>query len=330
VSLQAPKIIKFLDEILEVESIGPADVLCETLVSAISPGTELAAYNGLPALRPSTNYPRLQGYCNVSRVIAKGAQVTEFDLGERVLTFASHRSHFQIPEGQIICKVPETISDNDAVCTYLFHIGYDALLRSPIRYGSKVMVVGLGVLGLATVAVAACSGMEVYAISDQSNLRSVAQEFGAIQVFDRSDVPSIEEGLGPTLADTVISTTNSWEDWELCLKLVRPRGSIGVIGFPGRGAPIPKKNPFDSQYFYDKQVTIQCMGLAPKHDDSRNHLRFNEKTNMQFLLSQISSGNLNPGRLVSGVWPWNDIESAYKKINSREGSPITFILKWKG
>ena len=111
---------------------------------------------------------------------------------------------------------------------------------------------------------------------------------------------------------------------------MRPRGSIGVIGFPGRGEPIPKKNPFDSQYFYDKQLTIQCMGLAPENDDSRNHLRFNEKTNMQFLLSQISSGNLNPGRLVSRVWPWNDIESAYKKINSREGSPITVILKWKG
>ena len=71
------------------------------------------------------------------------------------------------------------------------------------------------------------------------------------------------------------------------------------------------------------------MGLAPENDDSRNHLRFNEKANMKFLIAQISLGKLNPSRLVSGELAWHDIDRAYKKIKYREDSPITFTLKWK-
>ena len=328
VVLEAPSVINFVNETLVPEDLGSKNILCETLVTAISPGTELAAYNGMAPLRPSTGYPRLQGYCNVGRVIALGSNVTELEIGDRVLTFESHRSHFMIPENRVICKVPDTVSNEDAACTYLFHIGYDAVSRSPIRYGSSLVVVGLGVLGLTTVAAAARSGLDVYGISNQSNLHSVAKDFGAKRCFSRDNFSSIYEQLDSVLVDTVISTTNSWADWELCLKLVRSRGNIGVIGFPGRGESAPLNNPLDSQYFYDKQLTIQCLGLAPEQDDSRNHLRYNEKSNMKFLLDEISLGKLIPNKLVSGIWPWQDIETAYNKINSREDSPITFLLRW--
>ena len=46
VSLKAPNSIVFLNETIDEASIGPSEIICETLVSAISPGTELAAYNG--------------------------------------------------------------------------------------------------------------------------------------------------------------------------------------------------------------------------------------------------------------------------------------------
>ena len=118
---------------------------------------------------------------------------------------------------------------------------------------------GLGVLGLATIAVAACSGIEAYAISDQENLRYIAKQFGA-KAMSRSELRNIEANLGDGFADTVISTTNNWQDWEHCLKIVRARGTIGVIGFPYRGENLPTINPLDSQYFYDKQLTHPVHG----------------------------------------------------------------------
>ena len=98
VQLESPNLVKFIEKDLDEENLEFGAILCETLVTAISPGTELAAYNGLPPLRPATGYPRLQGYCNVSQVIAKGSQVKSVNIGDRILTFQSHRSHFIVPE----------------------------------------------------------------------------------------------------------------------------------------------------------------------------------------------------------------------------------------
>ena len=54
-------------------------------MTAISPGTELAAYVGLPPLRDGPAYPRLQGYCNVGRVLTVGERVRHLVPGQRVL-----------------------------------------------------------------------------------------------------------------------------------------------------------------------------------------------------------------------------------------------------
>ena len=62
------------------------------------------------------------------------------------------------------------------------------------------------------------------------------------------------------------------------------------------------------------------MGLAPEENDSRQHLRFNEKTNMKFLISQIATGRLLPNLIISGEYKWSEIDKAYKTINARDNS----------
>lgn len=57
----------------------------ETLVSAISPGTELAAWVVAPPLRPTTQpYPRLMGYCNVCIVRAPGVGAGQLPDGSAI------------------------------------------------------------------------------------------------------------------------------------------------------------------------------------------------------------------------------------------------------
>ncbi|MBK6637169.1 MAG: hypothetical protein IPG34_05480 [Rhodocyclaceae bacterium] len=156
--LEAPRDLHFKEETLDPAAVGDGDVLAETIVSAISPGTELAAYTGAPPLRPGVVYPRLVGYCNVARVLACGKAVSSVAPGDRILTFSSHRSHFCIPATDVLAVLSDGITSEDAACAYLFHLGYDAVLKSDVRAGSEVIVIGLGVLGLATVALAALAG----------------------------------------------------------------------------------------------------------------------------------------------------------------------------
>ena len=69
---------------LDDETLQDGDLLAQTIVSAISPGTETAAYIGAPPLRPGKVYPRVVGYCNVARIVK--SRSTRYASGELILT----------------------------------------------------------------------------------------------------------------------------------------------------------------------------------------------------------------------------------------------------
>ncbi len=326
--LEAPRNLRFKTEIIDPTEIGDSDVLAETIISAISPGTELAAYTGAPPLRPGGAFPRLLGYCNVARVLRCGKGVTRVKPGDRILTFSSHRSHFCIPATDVLAVLSAGIASEDAACAYLFHLGYDAVLKSGVRPGSEVMVIGLGVLGLTTVALAAFAGARVFAISDQEAAREKALVFGATECFSRAERQRITERLGALRAGVVITTSNTWADWRLALEAAGQRATIAVLGFPGRQETAIPFNPLDSEHFYMRQLCIMAVGLSPEQPDSRGFLPFNERANLQRLLEWIKAGQLRPSELVSGRFPSAQLGEAYERLLRREGNPITYLLDW--
>jgi threonine dehydrogenase-like Zn-dependent dehydrogenase len=301
-------------------TLGSQQVECETLVTAISPGTELAAYRGLPALRPGTGYPRLQGYCNVARVVAVGEAVTGLAPGDRILSFTSHRDRFLIDQDDVLLVLPNGADAGKIAVSYLFHLGYNAVLRAHVRAGSRVLVIGLGALGLTSVAMAALAGASVEAVS--AHAAAAARALGASRTLTRDDDIT-------TPADVVILTTNGWDDWQLALRSAAPQATIAVLGFPGRGEPLPTVNPLDSQHFYVKQLRVEAVGLSPERPDSRGFLRFNERDNLAFIASRISAGVLDPTPIISGSYPGRDIQRAYDDLVSRRESPVTYLLDWQ-
>ncbi len=329
VYLNAPNELEIRKESLATKSLGAGEILCETLVTAISPGTELGAYAGLPALRAGPAYPRLQGYCNVARVLAVGPDAGGIRCDDRVLSFASHRSHYRMAAADVLLVLSQDAKADEVVCTYLYHLGYDAVLRANVRAGSRVLVVGLGVLGLTSVAMAGVAGARVFAVSDHSIPRRIARECGASAVFPRSNLPELRAALSEALADVVIVTANSWEDWRICLEMAAMRGIIACLGFPGRGQAPAAQNPLDSRFFYAKQLQIMAVGLSPEKPDTRGFLRFNERDNMKFLAHLIEAERLRPSMLVSGTYPAGDIDRAYRDLLSRKDSALTYLLRWR-
>jgi threonine dehydrogenase-like Zn-dependent dehydrogenase len=322
VRLTGPRALTFQEEALA--PCGPGQLRCETIVSAISPGTELAAYIGRPPLRPGNMYPRLQGYCNVGRVAE--SRTEGFEVGDRVLTFQSHRSAFVIEANDVLVKLPQNGDAGALACSYLYHLGYNSVLRSNVRVGHRVVVIGLGVLGLTTVAMAAIAGADVYGLSDQARPAEIAEMLGARAVFARSEEAALVEAIGA--ADVVITTVNGWADWHAALRLAAPCATIGVLGFPGRGELMPDVNPLDTQHFYVKQLRIEAVGLGPEANDSRGFTRFNEREDLAWIVGRIASGSVDPSLLISGTYPALQICDAYEALLERKGSPLTFLLDW--
>jgi 2-desacetyl-2-hydroxyethyl bacteriochlorophyllide A dehydrogenase len=330
--LEAPRALVLRDETLDLATLGACEFAATTEASVISPGTEVAAYVGAPPLRPGPAYPRVVGYCNVARVVATGADISRARIGDRVLTFQSHRSAFKADEGMIVAVVPERVAARDAAATYLFHLGYNALLKGGGVAGSTVAVLGLGTLGLTTTAFAAASGCHAIAIGDHASSRERALRAGARSVHAKKDVDeAIQDarrfGAGAGI-DLVVTTSNSWEDWDLALRLPRKEGTIAVLGFPGRGLPPPTRNPLASEHFYDNQLRLVACGYSPDADVAPHDIRFTNKRNCQHLLDLIARSVLDPRLVVTDERPARELADVYERLARRESDLVTCALDW--
>jgi threonine dehydrogenase-like Zn-dependent dehydrogenase len=332
IELQGPKQISVKNKILDIDNLKHDQVAAETYFTAISPGTEISAFKGDPPLRPMKVYPRVVGYCNIAKIIAIGKSVCDYNVGDFILTHQSHRSAFICSADQILALVPSSADLARTSTTYLFHLGYNALMKGGVRPGHNLAILGLGTLGLSTVAVSKFFGANTFAISGRNEILPLAEELGAKLAFNKNDL-KIEEMLAPETGnigiDIVVTTSNSWPDWNLALKLPRKGGKICVIGFPGRTDPIPDFNPLDSRYFYDQQLSIVACGYTPDKELPPHDLRFNLKRNCKFLLEQIINNNLPANRIVSSIEPWTKIEDIYQNMAARKDLTITVVLEWK-
>ena len=333
-----PREVVFDRETLVLEGMGPREVAAETLYTAISPGSELAAYEGLRPLRPDRAYSKVVGYCNVARVIGTGDWVRRFRPGDVILSLESHRSHFVCGEEEVLLALPRRpLSEQmlqEAATTYLFHQGYTALLRGDLKPGQYVGVIGLGTLGLATVAVADRFGARAFGFSDRAEARRRAEEFGARRAFAKKvherESEMLREATGATGLDIVVLTSSAWQDWRLALELARPGGKVCVLGFPGRRQPTPPFNPLDPGWFYRKQLSLIACGYTPDVEIDPRDIRFTIRRNCAYLLDLILEGRLPARRLISAVEPWHRLPAVYERLAAREPGVLTAVLRWQG
>src|ERR1043166_420814 len=147
------------------EHLPPPDagqVLIKTLVSAISPGTELLIYRGqaptdvplaasLSALAGPPGFPLKYGYSNVGRVTAAGAGINPEWEGRHVFSFHPHESHFLKPLNEVF-PVPAGLSCEEAALLPNMETAVNFLMDGRPLLGEQVVVFGQGVVGLLTTA----------------------------------------------------------------------------------------------------------------------------------------------------------------------------------
>lgn len=320
--LPKPGRIKIEDFELNSENIKPKEVIAKTLYSAISPGSEKAAYVGKPALKPGKSYPRLVGYCNVAEVIYIGSRVKTLRKGDMILTGESHRSIFKISESDIWVKLPKKIDPKDATLAYPYNLGLCSLEAVKTNKKISVAVIGLGISGLGAIEQAKIFGHTASAFSDSAYKLKLAKKLGAKEAFLKNKSANLEK-----TSDLVITTSNSWKDWKLALRLVKPYGVISVLGFPGRDGGAPNFNPLEPKYFYAKKIAIIPTGWLQGSEKISNVAKMN-KNNLAKILNMIKNKKLHPKNLISGIYDYRDIERAYKKLLAKDGQSVTYLLKW--
>ena len=181
--------------------------------------------------------PTPLGYSSAGVVEQCGSAATEFSPGDRVACvgqgFASHAEFVSIPVN-LAAQIPDGVTDDEAAFGMLGIIALHGIRSANLTFGSRVVVMGLGLLGLLTIQMLRAYGCEVIALDPASDKTDLAKKLGFPHVTTSADdllqLSNIQTlGYG---ADAVIITAAS-KDRSLVdqsIQLCRTKGRIVVVG----------------------------------------------------------------------------------------------------
>lgn len=152
--------------------------------------------------------------------------------------------------GATIFKLPDAIDDVSAAMIEPLAVGIAAADQAKVKAGDKVVVLGCGMIGNACLQAAKAAGAAAVLAVDVSPLRlRLARESGADDVFDATTGDALEWvkakfGIVPYHyneggnADVVFEAAGIPLTIQQSLEMVRPGGTICIVGLPEKPAPI--------------------------------------------------------------------------------------------
>ncbi|MDM7852521.1 bi-domain-containing oxidoreductase [Pseudochrobactrum kiredjianiae] len=267
------------------------------------------------------------GYCNVGNVLAIGANVSGFTVGDRVVSNGKHAEAVSVPVN-LCAAVPDAVSDDEAAFTVLGAIALQGIRLVQPTLGEAVVVTGLGLIGLMTVQLLRAQGCRVLGLDyDPAKLR-IAEGFGAETV-------DLSKGADPMVAaqafsrghgvDAVIITasTKSSEPVHQAALMSRKRGRIVLVGVTGL--------ELSRADFYEKELSFQvsCSYGPGRYDPNYEEkgqdypigfVRWTEQRNFEAVLDMMASGRIDVKPLISHRFNLADAPKAYDIVSGSEPS----------
>lgn len=221
----------------EIRPPGPGEVLVRSLYSAISAGTEAMIFRGafpqdqpldtaLSSLQGEFSYPFAYGYALVGRVADLGQGVDEAWRDALVFVFHPHQDRITVSvEG---ChRIPGTVTPQAALCLPQVETALTLVLDAAPLIGERVLVFGLGLVGLLTAALLARFPLaRLIAVEPRAVRRRQAADWGIAETADPNDAAHwqrvVEDLGGADLA------------FELSGKPAALDLALAAMGFDGR------------------------------------------------------------------------------------------------
>ncbi len=329
------KVIQFVSqgkaELLDIDFPDPSDiapdmVYLKTICTLISPGTEFACINGSVS---KNQFPMTLGYSAVATVMAVGANVTKFAVGDRCLCYHSaHRNYQLMPEHKLVKIVHDSLPSEEAVYCVVGCMGFQGVRRCRPEFGESLMVMGLGLLGQFAVQTAHLSGcFPVIALDYNEKRRQIALGSGADYAFSPGD-PELEEKVRAVTdgkgADSVIEVTGNPQAVVQGLKLTARFGRVSLVGC--------SRTPTENIDFYNlvHRPGISIIGAhnqARPMDDRRPGV-WTMAEDMSLLLKYMDAGRLQCKNLHTMTADPAEAPGIYDRVYNRDPDLLGVVFDW--
>lgn len=275
----------------------------------------------IDAVRSKLAQPLPLGYSNVGVVSEVGAGVDGFSVGDRVLSNGPHAETVRV--GQNLCaRIPDGVPNETAVFAVVASIGLQGIRLAAPTIGERVVVMGVGLIGLLTVQILLANGCRVLAMDFDPDKLSLARKWGA-DVCNLADcVDPVSVGMafsGGDGVDAVLITasTKSNDPVRNAARMSRKRGRIVLVGVTGL--------ELARDDFYAKELSLQVScsygpgRYDPAYEDEGNDyplgfVRWTEKRNFEAVLDLMASGRIDVSDMISRRVPIEEAPPAFQQL----------------
>ena len=329
---------------------GPGEVLIKNHYSVVSSGTELAAIEvantsvgeklqnssniekGLNLLKndgvkavwnavfPKNLIPLQLGYSSAGEVVQTGKGVSGFHVGDMVVSNGNHAEYVSVNQNLCV-RIPVNTDIKESAFTVLGSIALHGLRLSETSLGSKVVVIGLGIVGQLVCRLAEAQGSEVIGIDpDEKRTEGNKNYFTSIDKASIQDVDSV----------IITAATSSNEPIEVATKIARNKAKIVVVG------DIPL-NISRNEFYYKELELVVSKSYGPGRYDKQyevlgkdypiEYVRWTENRNFEAFIKLLSQGQIHLLDLVSEEVSFDEAPSVYKKF-TEETKPLSVVLRY--
>ena len=301
---------------------GAGEVLVRVQASGLC-STDLLVLSGRMSLG---NLPRILGHESAGEIVELGEGVTGWNAGDRVTVAVDvvcgtcrhcltgqtqrctsmqrigferdggHAEYVAVPAANVIGLPPTLAYDAAAILPDAVACMYHSLVgRGKVGIGQKVLILGVGGLGIHGVQIARLAGADVIATSRQPERLKIAEQYGAIPLNTATEslkdgVHELTRGEGMDLVVDNIGTRASVREG---LSLLRPGGKLLVVAYLDDTFEVPSIPLFKTE-----QEIIGCRGSS--------------RQDLEEVVRLTGSGKLRS--VIGAHYPLEQIETAVERL----------------
>ena len=315
---------------------GPGEVLVRVRASGLC-STDLHLLSGR---QPLGELPRIVGHELAGDVVELGAGVTGWRAGDRVTAAidvtcgrcrhclagdtqlcrsmkrigferdGGHADYVAVPAANLVALDDAISYEAAAILPDAVACMYHSLIhKGAVGIGQRVLILGVGGLGIHGVQIARCAGAEVMATSRQAQRLELAERYGAVGVNPAQEsleaaVARFTDGEG---VDVVVDNVGNRASVLEGLKLLRPGGKFLVVAYLDETFEVPSIPLFKTEL-----EIIGCRGST--RQDLIDVVRLVHTGKLtpilgaSYALEQIgeAAARLESGDLVGRIWLTRD------------------------
>lgn len=334
----------------DIPACGPLDAICKPLAIAICTSDVHTVWEGAVGDR----HNMILGHECCAEVVEVGSLVKDFKPGDRVLVpaitpdwnsleaqagYSMHSGgmlagwkfsnfkdgvfseffHVNDADGNL-AHLPANINVVDAcMLSDMVPTGFHGVELADVQFGDEVLVIGIGPVGLMSVAGANLRGASrIIAVGTRPNCVEAAKKYGATEFISykngkiEDQVLEMTNGKG---VDKVIIAGGTVETFESAVKSVKPGGKIGSVNYLGSGTYI--------------NIPRVEWGVGMGHKMINGGLMPGGRLRMEKLGALVASGRLDVSLLSTHIYEgWDHVPEALQIMKDKPADLIKPVVKF--